>query len=136
MATNKKGVSESDTTNTTAESLNTAENTAENATENTEAATVETPPAKARYEGITNFAYIGPSLPGGRLKSLTVLGGTYAQITDYYKEAITLYPGVARLIVPVARLAEAREKTQTSGNLMYNYYQEIAATIKAKGEER
>lgn len=129
MAKIDKTVSDSDTT---AESVTTAENAAESM----EAATADTALIKARYEGVRNFVYIGPSLPGGRLKSLTVLSGTYAQIADYYKETIALYPSIERLIVPVARLAEAREKTQTSGNLMYNYYQEIAAEIKAKGEEK
>lgn len=132
MAKIDKTVSDSDTTNTAAESVTTAENAAESM----EAATADTTPVKARYEGVRNFVYIGPSLPGGRLKSLTVLSGTYAQIADYYKETIALYPSIERLIVPVARLAEAREKTQTSGNLMYNYYQEIAAEIKVKGEEK
>lgn len=129
MAKIDKTVSDSDTT---AESVTTAENAAESM----EAATADTALIKARYEGVRNFVYIGPSLPGGRLKSLTVLSGTYAQIADYYKETIALYPSIERLIVPVARLAEAREKTQTSGNLMYNYYQEIAAEIKEKGEEK
>lgn len=83
----------------------------------------------------TAFVYAGPSLPGGRLKSLTTLNGTYEQITDYYKEIIGLYPNVARLIVPVGQLAEVRKKTQTSGNIIYNYYHEITAAIKAKGAE-
>lgn len=131
MPTDKKTVSDSDTLNPATAGASTAESAGAATTENTPA----TPPEKTRYEGVKNFTYIGPSLPGGRLKSLTVLGGTYAEITDYYKEAIALYPNVARLIVPVTRLAEAREKTQTSGNLMYNYYQEVAAAIKAKGEE-
>jgi len=111
-----KNVSDSDTNNPAAETENAAVNT-------------------GRYEGVTNFAYIGPSLPGGRLKSNTVLCGTYAEITEYYKEAIELYPSAARLIVPVARLAESREKIKTSGNLLYNYNEEIAAAIKTKGVE-
>lgn len=119
MATNKESVSNSDTINTAAENKPTATND------------------KERYKGITNFAYVGPSLPGGRLKSLTTLNGTYAQITEYYQEAIALFPKVARLIVPVTRLAEAREKTQNSGNLLYNYYQEVAAAvIQTKGDEQ
>lgn len=117
MATNKKIVSDSDTENTAAASETTA------------------PPEAERYAGIKTFAYVGPSLPGGKLKSNTVLGGTYAEITEYYKDAITLHPGAEKLIVPVARLAEAREKTQNSGNVMYKYYQELAAAIQAKGDE-
>ena len=125
MATNKKGVSDLDTENTAAE--------AESGVAYAEDAPAA--PTKTRYEGVTNFAYIGPSLPGGRLKSNTILSGTHAEITAYYAEAITLYPNAAKLIVPVARLAEFREKVQTSGNVMYNYYAELAAAISAKGEE-
>jgi hypothetical protein len=92
--------------------------------------------AAGKSGAVTAFVYAGPSLPGGRLKSLTTLNGTYKQITDYYKESIALYPNVARLIVPVAQLAEIRKKTQTSGNIIYNYYNEITAEIKAKGAEQ
>lgn len=119
MATNKKDVSEMDTKNTVA------------AAEKTTA-----PNEKERYAGVTKFVYVGPSLPGGRLKSNTVVCGKYAEITEYYKEAIALYPSAEKLIVPVTRLADAREKTQNSGNAMYNHYQEIAAAIKAKGDEQ
>ena len=125
MATNKKSVSDSDTKSTAAE----AESTIVHAEDALAA------PTKMRYDGVVNFAYIGPSLPGGKLKSNTILSGTYAEITAYYNEAITLYPNAARLIVPVARLAEFREKVRTSGNVMYNYYAELAAAISAKGEE-
>lgn len=120
MATNKKSVSDLDTENTAAEGKE----------------TTATTPKSERYAGVKTFAYVGPSLPGGKLKSNTILSGTYAEITGYYKEAITLYPGAEKLIVPVSRLAETREKTQNSGNVMYKYYQELAAEIKAKGEEQ
>jgi hypothetical protein len=113
-------------------------------TEKTEAADVNAaetrataaPPAKGRYSGITNFAYVGPSLPGGRLKSLTVLNGTYEQVAEYYREAIELFPTVAKLIVPVANLAESREKIEKGGNLMSKQYQELTAEIKARGDEK
>ena len=123
MATNKKDVSDSDTINTAG---------------NTEAAApagATTADKKPMYDGGTNFAYIGPSLPGGRLKSNTVLGGTYAEITEYYKEAIDLYPSVAKLFVPVSRLAESREKAEKGGNLINRYYNEVAAAIVPKGDE-
>jgi len=90
---------------------------------------------KVRYKGLTKFTYVGPSLPGGRLKSNTILEGTYAEITEYYKEAIELYPNVANLIVPVSQLAESRVKIKKSGNLMYNYYTEVDDAIKPEGEE-
>lgn len=130
MAKNNKPVSEPDTI-----SAAEAETAVVGEEKDTAPATPQ-PTGKTKYEGVTTFAYVGPSLPGGKLKSNTVLSGTYAEITAYYAEAITLYPGVERLIVPVARLAEAREKTQSSGNVMYKYYTEIAAAINAKGAEK
>ncbi len=117
MATTKKEVSVSDTENTVA------------ATENTAAT-----PEKERYAGIRNFVYVGPSLPGGKLKNNTILSGSYAEITAYYGEAITLYPGVEKLIVPVTRLAEAREKVKNGGNALHEHFQAITAAVKAKGE--
>ncbi len=141
MSTNKRTVSDSDTNNPAAESKNstqTAEAAVTTAPEKEITATAlnvtEKTSEKAQYEGVTNFVYIGPSLPSGQLKSNTVLNGTYKQITEYYKDTIELYPSIAKLIVPVTRLAEARGKTQTSGNIMYNYYQEIAAG--AKGDKQ
>ena len=107
-----------------------ADNAANTVPEGTTPPTDKKPP----HEGVTNFAYIGPSLPGGGLKSNTVLAGTYQQITDYYKEAIELYPGIEKLFVPASRLAETREKSKKGGNLISKHYQEIAAAIKAKGE--
>lgn len=122
---NQSNVSETDTINAAA--TETTQN---------EGSGTAAPTEKARYEGVTAFVYVGPSLPGGRLKSNTVLSGTYAEIAEYFKDAIALHPSVARLIVPVSRLAEAREKTQNSGNAMYKYYTEVTAAISAKGEEK
>lgn len=121
----KKAVSESDTKTAAADMVNAAASA--DATTPTD--------GKPLYEGIKTFAYIGPSLPKGRLKTNTILSGTYAEITEYYKDEITLYPSVARLIIPVTRLAESRERVQTSGNLLHKNYQDIAAAIVPKGDE-
>ena len=86
------------------------------------------------YDGVTNFVYIGPSLPGGKLKSYTVLNGTFAEIKEFYNEAITLYPSVLKLIVPVSRLAESREKAEKSGNILHKYCEDVSTEIKTKGE--
>ena len=130
-----KNVSESDT-------VNTAENTETEITtdtaENTEAenATNVTPQGgTVQYEGITNFAYVGPTLPRGKLKSNTILCGTFAQVTEYFKDAIALYPGVEKLFVPVNRLAETRERLQKGGNLINRHVQEVEAAIKAEAQK-
>lgn len=91
---------------------------------------------KKADDGVRHFIYIGPSLPGGRLQKNAVLRGTHSEITAYFQSAIDEFPQVAKLIIPVGKLKELGAKTQTSGNLMYNYYQEITAEIKAKGEEK
>jgi len=90
---------------------------------------------KPMYDKITSFAYVGVSLPGGRLKSNTILHGTYAAIMEYYKEDIASYPGVEKLFVPVSKLAESREKLRSGGNLLSKYNQDIAAAIKTKTEK-
>ena len=127
----KKTVSDSDTKKTVPDIESTAESTETTA----DTPTDTTPENKAQYEGVKTFVYIGPALPNGRLKSNTILSGTYTEITDYYKEAVALYPGVERLIVPVLRLAESREKVQKGGNLLHKYYQDVAAAIVPKGDE-
>ncbi|GHU42202.1 hypothetical protein FACS1894111_05730 [Clostridia bacterium] len=130
--TNKKSVSDSDTKEVKAERVADSENTGTDKKE----ILAEQPTKKAQYDEITNFVYVGPSLPGGRLKSLATLGGTYEEIKDYYKEAVALFPKVERLIVPVSQLAEARAKTQTSGNILHNYYRDVISAIQTKGEEQ
>lgn len=89
----------------------------------------------ARNESAKTFVYVGPSLPGGKLKSNTVLSGTHEEIAKYFEEALALYPLAARLIVPAARLAEAREKLQSDGNSMFNQYAALVAAIGKKGVE-
>jgi hypothetical protein len=143
--TNTKAVSGSDTANAAAEGVNAAENTETATPATAEGATPHPPeggestesaaPSAPRFPGVTSFVYAGPTLPGGQLKKHTVLSGTYEEIAGYYKDAIKEYPNVARFIVPATRFAETRDKTQTSGNILYKWYQEIAAAIKAKGVE-
>lgn len=149
----KKNVSDSDTTKAAAEAeeisaaksvtksaesvTETAENvteTAESITEAGESETKATPPVK--YAGVKNFVYMGPPMPGRGLKSLGVLIGTYEQIIEHYKDTFELYPEAKQLIVPVAKLAETRDKIKQGGNLIYSNYQKVTAAIKAKGENK
>jgi hypothetical protein len=82
-----------------------------------------------------HFVYIGPSLPGGRLKSNTVLCGGIESIKEYYKEVIEKYPQVERLIVPVEKLGELKEKTQTHGNIINKYYGDVVSAMGENKEE-
>ena len=136
MAKTSKDVSEMDIKNTKTEIENpVAERTEIPIPPPTEPEAPGETDIKPMYNGITHFAYVGVSLPNGRLKSNAVLCGTYAEITEYYKETIALYPGLEKLIVPVSRLAESREKIKNGGNLFNKYNQDIAAAIKAKAEQ-
>ena len=121
---NKKGVSDSDTKIST-ESKETTESDENNKSPNHEI-----------YEGITSFAYIGPAMPDGRLKSNTVLVGTYGQITEYYRDVIEQFPRTRRLFVPTEHLAESREKTKTSGNLLNRCFKEIEKAIAEAAKEQ
>lgn len=82
-----------------------------------------------------HYVYIGPSLPGGRLKSNTVLNSSMEKIKEYYKDVLEKYPQVARLIVPIEKLGESKEKVQTSGNIINKYYNDVASEIVKNKEE-
>ena len=90
------------------------------------------PPVKGRYDGITSFSYIGPNVLGGRLKANIVLNGTHAEITEFYKDVLAEYPSVEKLIVPVSRLADAREKIGKPGNILQKHYSDLVSAFKAK----
>lgn len=81
------------------------------------------------------YVYIGPNLPSGaKLMANAIISGTKDQINGYYKDVIEQYPNVAKLIVPVTRLAESREKIKTGGNTLSKYYNDLAAQIRQKGD--
>ena len=82
-----------------------------------------------------HYVYIGPSLPGGQLKSNTVLNSSMEKIKEYYKDVLEKYPQVARLIVPIEKLGESKEKVQTSGNIINKYYNDVASEIVKNKEE-
>ncbi len=84
----------------------------------------------ANTDNATNYAYIGPSLPGAKLMTNTVLSGTRKEIFDYYKDVIEQYPNVAKLIVPVGKLSESRAKIRTNGNVLNKYYNDLLNQVQ------
>ena len=46
------------------------------------------------------------------------------------------YPQIPNLIVPVEKLAEAKEKAETEGNILNKYYADINSTVAANNENR
>ena len=81
------------------------------------------------------YVYIGPNLPSGaKLMANAIISGTKEQINGYYKDVIEQYPNVEKLIVPIGRLAESREKIKVGGNALSKYYNDLQEQIKQKGD--
>ena len=96
------------------------------------------PPAEdaqeAAPEGYGLFVYAGPSLPHGRLKEHAVFNGTFEDVKAYLADVLEVYPQVARLIVPVNRLAAFSVKVKTPGNLAHKYYSDIVSAMRGNRE--
>ncbi len=123
MAKNNNIVSDSDT----------RENTEIRKSTTPTPAPTPTPTARnetTHSEKSSNYAYIGPSLPGSRLMSNAVISGTRKEISEYYKDVFDLYPNVEKLIVPVEKLSECRTKINTSGNILNKYYNDLLSQVQ------
>lgn len=86
---------------------------------------------KAEEEKKT-FVYIGPSLPGGKLKSNKIFIGTKQEIENEMSGIIEEYPMIRQLIVPVGQLAEKKVKVKTSGNILHKYCADILSMAAKK----
>lgn len=82
-----------------------------------------------------HYVYVGPSLPGGQLKSNTVLQGTKEEIKKYYKDVLGKYPQAEKLIVPISKLGESKEKVQKPGNIIHKYFNDVVSEIGKDKEE-
>lgn len=100
------------------------ENGAQNATEGEE----DVP------DGYDLFVYAGPTLPRGRLKENAVFRGTFEDVKAYLADVLEVYPQVARLIVPVNKLAAFSVKVKTPGNLAHKYYSDIVSAMRGNKE--
>lgn len=81
-----------------------------------------------------HFVYVGPSLPGGKLKSNAVLCGSIEEIKTHYKDVLEEYPQVNNLIISVEKLGESKEKVKSPGNFLYKNYGEIIELINNEKE--
>lgn len=79
--------------------------------------------------------YIGPSLPKAMLKSNKVFEGTKEDIKKELAEVLEKFPLVERLLVPVAELAEKKDKARTAGSILNKYYSDIASAVSAMLEK-
>lgn len=73
--------------------------------------------------------YVGPSLPGGTLPQFTVFKG---ELPDHVVALMGKCPSLRPLIVPVAKLGQARKDVSTSGSLLNVYAMKIRK--EARGE--
>lgn len=96
----------------------------------------DTTQAKENAQGVVQNAaeqkklvYVGPTLPRGQLKTNSIFIGTQQEIEQEQAQAIQKYPAVKNLLVPVTSLATAKAKTQTAGNMLYQWCAEITSQI-------
>ena len=75
--------------------------------------------------------YIGPSLPKAMLKSNSIFEGTREEIKKELEAVLEKFPLVEKLLVPVAGLAEKKDKVRTAGNILNKYYSDIASAASA-----
>lgn len=85
----------------------------------------------AGAEETVTVAYIGPTLPAGRLKCNRIFIGTMKEIKTELAEVLEKYPLVEKMLVPVEKLAEKKDKVKTAGNILNKYYSDIVSTIAA-----
>lgn len=80
---------------------------------------------------IVTLAYIGPSLPAGLLKTNKILIGTKEEIEKELAAVLEKYPLVKKMLVPVEKLAEKKDRAATAGNILNKYYTDISSAIAA-----
>lgn len=86
-------------------------------------------------EKTVTLVYVGPTLPGGRLKSNSVFNGTEEGIKKHLSSIIEKYPQVARLLVPTTELGSVKGKVNMPGNIMNKYCDDILMSIKTEEME-
>jgi hypothetical protein len=81
--------------------------------------------------------YVGPQLPRGRLKTNKIFEGTRDQIlaSPEMAEVLKRYPLVKNMLVPVSKLAEAKQKIAAGGNALHKFYADIASLAATEGLE-
>lgn len=107
--------------------------TAEEGAQNTPQAAKNAPQA----EEAEKLVYVGPQLPRGRLKTNKIFEGTREQIiaSPEMEEVLKRYPLVKNMLVPVSKLAEAKQKIAAGGNALHKFYADIASQAAAEGME-
>ena len=99
-----------------------------------DAEAVQNAPQEAEPE---KLVYVGPQLPRGRLKTNKIFEGTRDQIlaSQEMAEVLKRYPLVKNMLVPVSKLAEAKQKIAAGGNALHKFYADIASLAATEGLE-
>ena len=107
--------------------------TAEEGAKNAPQAAQDTPQAAEAEK----LVYVGPQLPRGLLKTNKIFEGTRDQIlaSPEMAEVLKRYPLVKNMLVPVSKLAEAKQKIAAGGNALHKFYADIASQAAAEGME-
>lgn len=107
--------------------------TAEEGAQNAPQAAQDAPQA----EEAEKLVYVGPQLPRGRLKTNKIFEGTRDQIlaSPEMAEVLKRYPLVKNMLVPVSKLAEAKQKIAAGGNALHKFYADIASLAATEGLE-
>ena len=92
-------------------------------------------PQEKPQEGRETLVYVGPSLPRGMLKQNSIFVGTREEVEKSLEEAMKKYPMAKNMLVPVSKLAEAKVKIASKGNILHKYYADIVSLIGAEFKE-
>lgn len=92
-------------------------------------------PQEGLKESRETFVYVGPSLPRGMLKQNSIFVGTREEVEKSLEEAVKKYPMAGKMLVPVSKLAEAKIKIASKGNILHKYYADIVSLISAEFTE-
>lgn len=92
-------------------------------------------PQEGPQEAQETLVYVGPSLPRGLLKQNSIFVGTREQVEKSLEEVISKYPMAGKMLVSVSKLAEAKVKIASKGNILYKYYADIVSLIGAEFKE-
>ena len=69
------------------------------------------------------------------LKSNRIFEGTREEIKKELETVLEKFPLVEKLLVPVAGLAEKKDRVRTAGNILNKYYSDIASAASAMLEK-
>ena len=86
-------------------------------------------------EEVVKLVYVGPTLPNGQLKQNSIFEGTEKEIKEELKKVLEKYPLAEKMLVPVRKLAEAKRKAGTAGNIMNKWYADIASGMEKEFKE-